>query len=142
MFIVFDLDGTLANNDHRTHLVDRTRGKPDWRAFFAACDQDTPHWHIIAVFHAMVAAGHTVEIWSGRSDEVRDKTERWLTDHGLSGVWLRMRSEGDYTPDEVLKCSWLDRFGRPDLVFDDRAKVVSMWRENGIPCCHVAEGNF
>ena len=47
MFIVFDLDGTLANTDHRAHFVDRTKGKPDWRAFYAACDADTPHHHVI-----------------------------------------------------------------------------------------------
>ena len=33
MFIVFDLDGTLANTDHRAHFVDRTKGKPDWRTY-------------------------------------------------------------------------------------------------------------
>jgi len=28
------------------------------------------------------------------------------------------------------------------MVFDDRDKVVNMWRENGIPCLQVAPGNF
>jgi hypothetical protein len=27
-------------------------------------------------------------------------------------------------------------------VFDDRDKVVNMWRENGLTCMQVAYGNF
>jgi hypothetical protein len=41
MFVVFDLDGTLALNEHRQHFVDRPVGQKDWRGFFAACDRDT-----------------------------------------------------------------------------------------------------
>jgi len=38
---------------------------------------------------------------------------------------------------------WLDECDmKPDLVFDDRASVVTMWRENGIACAQVAAGDF
>ncbi len=138
-FFVFDLDGTLANTDHRAHLV----AAKDWRGYFAACDLDPPHAHVIAVAHALINAGHRVEIWSGRSDEVRDKTEAWLAEHGLGGIPLRMRQAGDYTPDEVLKRQWLIDADRiPDMIFDDRAKVVRMWRAMGVPCAQVAPGEF
>ena len=142
MFVVFDLDGTLANTDHRKHLVSRENGnKPNWRAFYAACDLDPPHWHTINTLWALFQDGHRIEIWTGRSDEVRDKTEAWLAKHKLGAVPVRMRAEGDYTPDDVLKRSWLAD-GRPDLIFDDRTKVVDMWRAEGIPCFQVAPGNF
>lgn len=143
MFVVFDLDGTLANTDHRSHFLDRQASKKDWRGFFAACVDDTPHHHIIAVFHALSIAGHHIEIWSGRSSEVRAETEAWLSAHDMGHIPLRMRDEGDHTADEVLKRRWLleaDR--RPDLIFDDRAKVVAMWRAEGVPCCQVAPGDF
>lgn len=143
MFVVFDLDGTLANTGHRSHFLQRQGSKKDWRGFFAACDQDTLHHHIASVFHALKLAGHEIEIWSGRSDEVRDKTEAWLREHCLDGVRLRMREEGDYTADDELKMAWLAEASRkPDLMFDDRAKVVAMWRAKGIPCCQVAPGDF
>lgn len=138
MFVVFDLDGTLANTDHRQHLV----AAKDWRGFYAGCDKDPPHLHIVDTLTALAAGGHRVEIWSGRSDEVRDKTEAWLEAHGLSGVPLRMRKEHDYTADDVLKRSWLNPDDMPNLIFDDRAKVVAMWRAMGIPCCQVAPGDF
>ena len=143
MFVVFDLDGTLANTDHRAHYLQRQGSQKDWRAFFAACDRDEPHRHIVQVFHALKLAGHDIEIWSGRSDEVREKTEQWLRENCLDGVPLRMRAAGDYTADDVLKMEWLEQASRkPDLMFDDRAKVVAMWRAKDIPCCQVAPGDF
>ena len=29
-----------------------------------------------------------------------------------------------------------------DLAFDDRDRVVAMWREEGVPCFQVAPGDF
>lgn len=141
--IVFDLDGTLANTAHRAHFMEGPKKDRDWRAFYAACDQDTAHIHVLSVLWSLRRDGHHIEIWSGRSDEVRDKTVRWLLNCGLSGIPLRMREAGDYTPDDILKRRWLDEaVWKPDLIFDDRAKVVAMWREAGIPCFQVAPGDF
>jgi hypothetical protein len=85
---------------------------------------------------------HIVEIWSGRSDRVRRITEDWLHRYDMASSFLtRMRAEGDFTADELLKEQWLKE-RRPDLVFDDRDKVVAMWRRHGIPCFQVADGDF
>lgn len=49
-----------------------------------------------------------------------------------------MRAEGDSTPDVVLKRFWLSQAEvRPDLVYDDRQRVVDMWRAEGVPCFQV-----
>ncbi len=143
MFVVFDLDGTLALNEHRQHFVQRELGKKDWRSFFDACDGDTINWPIARVLQVLDATGNRVEIWSGRSGEVIDKTRRWLSEHGLGHIPFRGRDEGDHTPDHALKKSWLDAASqKPDLIFDDRASVVRMWREAGIVCVQVADGDF
>ncbi len=143
MFVVFDLDGTLALNDHRQHFVDRPVGEKDWNGFFEACDKDRPNWQIIRMLEVLTATGNHVEIWSGRSASVIEKTKAWLAEHGLSHIPLRCRPEKDHTSDTALKKQWLDEATiKPDLVFDDRASVVAMWRENGVACAQVAEGNF
>lgn len=143
MKVVFDLDGTLALNEHRQHFVERPVGEKDWRSFFAACDNDSPNYPIINVLLALWAMGHEVEIWSGRSAEVNDKTEKWLAENGLGMVPRRMRPEGDHTPDHDLKKAWLDESSqKPSLVFDDRDTVVAMWRANGVACAQVAPGPF
>lgn len=143
MKVIFDLDGTLALTDHRAHFLERPSGEKDWRGFYAACDKDEPCQPILRTLLAMWATGADVEIWSGRSKEVQEKTEAWLGIHGISFIPIKMREIGDHRPDTVLKAEWLDECSsRPALVFEDRASVVAMWRERGIVCCQVAPGEF
>ena len=77
---------------------------------------------------------------------------KWLANntsfmtHELDSV-LTMRHEGDYTADDLLKKQWIDRMlidDRMRLVaaFDDRARVVKMWRDSGVACFQVADGEF
>lgn len=142
MFIVFDLDGTLALNDHRQHFVDRPVGKKDWKSFFEACDGDLPNWPIVHLAIGL-AVFHEVEIWSGRSDDVDAKTTKWLNEIGLGGLRRLHRTADDRTSDVELKLGWLrESSRRPVLVFEDRDSVVAMWRAEGIVCCQVAPGAF
>lgn len=127
--------------------------KPNWPAFFAACVHDEPNAPVITVLHSLRYAAADIRIFSGRSDEVREETVTWLTTHTnlrpreLLGPMLRMRKQGDYTPDEVLKKQWFDELSTHDrmrlmCVFDDRDKVVKMWRDEGVACFQVAPGEF
>ncbi len=87
-------------------------------------------------------------------DTVREKTLTWLGRHvspcfkwAEESLTLRMRPAGDFTPDDQLKESWLHAMSPEDrarlvMVFDDRDRVVSMWRRNGVVCAQVAEGDF
>lgn len=141
MFVVFDLDGTLALTEHREHFL--TAGpKKDWRGFYAACGGDAPCHPLIETARGLILAGEKVEIWTGRSDEVAEQTRHWLLAQGLYGAPIRMRKAGDHRPDTDLKREWMEEFGRPDLVFEDRARMVAMWRSHGIVCCQVAPGEF
>lgn len=144
MFVVFDLDGTLAKIDHRVHHV--RGGSRNWKQFFAECVNDLPNEPAIEALKAHCDALHRVEIWSGRSDEVRQQTEDWLSDVGIDPFRLtRMRAAGDHSPDVDLKRSWLHSLHeseRPNLIYDDRRRVVDMWRDEGITCFQVAPGDF
>lgn len=141
MFVVFDLNGTLALTEHRAHFL-AGPGRKDWRAFYAACDLDEPCHPIIQTLIALDAAGHEVEIWSGRSDEMKDRTTAWLAEHGLALIPIRTRAASDHRADMVLKAEWLDEGRTPDLIFEDRASVVAMWRARGIVVCQVALWDF
>lgn len=139
--VVFDLDGTLANCNDRLHYLNRE--KKDWRGFYAACDTDRPYPNIVRVLQALWVTGAEVEIWTGRSGEVADKTALWLSENGMGMVPIRMREEGDHRPDTVIKEEWLNECdAKPTLVFEDRSSVVAMWRSHGVTCCQVAEGDF
>ena len=80
-------------------------------------------------------------------DTVEEQTVTWLWKHGVIWANLKMRPAGDYTPDDELKESWLHAMSPEDrarlvMVFDDRQRVVDMWRRNGVVCVQVAPGDF
>jgi AAA domain len=145
-FYVFDLDGTLADCGHRVHHV--TNGKHNWDAFFNECDKDKPIWGVIDVLKSLVQLSHDrVEIWSARSETVREKTVYWLLTYGINPELLkRMRPVGDFTKDTVLKKKWLEESRMagttPTVIFDDRQSVVDMWRANGVPCFQVTASEW
>jgi 2-hydroxy-3-keto-5-methylthiopentenyl-1-phosphate phosphatase len=37
--VICDIDGTIANNDHRQHFLE---GKKDWDGFFSSLSEDKP----------------------------------------------------------------------------------------------------
>lgn len=138
-FYVFDLDGTLADCSHRVHFLDAK----DWRGFFASVNRDAPIPHVIELLLTLHGAGQRIEIWSGRSDECRVETEAWLVRYGIPAIVpVIMRSAGDKRSDDEVKVEFLRGTDRPDIIFDDRARVVEMWRHEGIPCFQVAAGDF
>lgn len=139
MFIVFDLDGTLADLTHRKHFIDAK----DWRGFFANVHNDKPIRKVIETLRTLYFAGHEIEIWSGRSDECREATEAWLLNNGVPArVPVIMRTAGDHRPDDEVKAEFLRWSVEPDIIFDDRNRVVEMWRGRGITCFQVASGYF
>jgi len=147
MFVVFDLDGTLADCSHRIHMIgsgSEERDHPDWDAFYRACVHDKPTMPIINTLIAFRNGGARGEIWTGRSDLVHAETENWLQRHCIAPHLLKnMRPHGTHSSDAEMKRLWL--FGCddvPNLVFEDRQRVVDMWREEGIRCCQVAQGDF
>lgn len=138
---IFDLDGTLADCQHRVPLI------PDWDAFFAACDKDTPIWPVIRTARKLEL---NADIWvvSGRNEQAREQTLEWMADHNVPPTWLKfMRAHKDHRPDDEVKREWLHSLAAEDrerivAVFDDRDRVVNMWREEGLPCFQVAPGDF
>lgn len=141
---LFDIDGTLADCSHRLRHI--TRGEKDWRSFFAACGDDAPIPHIISLALNLWDADQQIIYVSGRSDECRDLTLAWLAKHGLPEAPLYMRKAGDHRDDDKVKAELLvaviaDGWA-PVMAFDDRDRVVKMWRDRGIPCAQVAAGDF
>lgn len=106
MIFIFDIDGTLANLNHRLHFIQD--GKQDWDSFFEACDKDIPIYPVLTTCQLLVDAGATILLVSGRSDAVRDKTVAWLNRRGVPFHGLYMRKAGDHRQDDVVKAELLE----------------------------------
>jgi phosphoserine phosphatase len=144
MLVVFDIDGTLANIEHR---LDYVRSKPkNWKAFDAGIPNDKVNEPVAEVFFTLVNAKHTVVLASGRNERSRQATEDWLRANDMIDYEkLYMRKADDFRSDDIVKLEILDEiiadYGRkPDMVFDDRPRVVRMWREAGIFVFNVYQG--
>lgn len=108
---------------------------------------DLPNHAVITAVRAMHAFGHHIVFCSGRTDDGREATERWLGRHvGVPYEALFMRRFGDTRRDAVVKAEIFEREIRHRWaitgVFDDRNQVVKMWRSLGLTVFQVAEGNF
>lgn len=143
MHIVFDLDGTLANIDHRLHHV-RGPGPKNWPEFHAACVQDVAITPMVQLFKSLDYQNHRISIWTGRPESHREETVDWLRLHNMHpSNGLFMRKAGDYRPDTEVKLEWYTAASmKPQLVFEDRTRMVELWRSLGVVCCQVAPGDF
>lgn len=138
---ICDLDGTLA--DH-TGL----RGHYE----YDKVSLDRPVWPVITVAQALATAFNFKPILvTGRMDNenVRRDTEIWVEENvgWTPGTYpLFMRTDGDYRPDDVVKREIYEEVIQDNytviVVLDDRNRVVNMWRDLGLTCLQVAEGDF
>ena len=145
--VIFDLDGTLALIDDRRDLSTKDNGKFDWDVFFNPdnISLDLPNQPVIDMANLLHKQGFRIFILSGRSDVTHQATVNWLNDNGVWWDHLVMRPQNHlYLPDNDLKQMWLDSIGVDNvaMVFDDRQQVVDMWRQNGLTCFQVADGDF
>lgn len=132
--IICDLDGTLAQMNGRSPF--------DWDKV----DTDTVNITIKNMISGYRKLGIPTIIVSGRDSVCRAKTEKWLADNGIQYMYLFMRPEGDNRKDSIVKQEIYEKYiyGKANVLFvlDDRDQVVEMWRDQGLACLQVNDGNF
>jgi hypothetical protein len=144
MLVVFDIDGTVAEIGHRLHWI-QTHPK-NWGAFYAGISSDREITPVATLARNLYSSGHKLVFCTGRDEKHRQATLTWLAVHGLEHHGLYMRPDNDRRPDNEVKLGLINKImsehGLPDLVFEDRARNVAMFRSLGLICLQVAEGNF
>lgn len=141
--VIVDIDGTLTKVGARVECLQKT--PPDWDSFYARCGEDEPVERI-ADLVADLYSCYRVILCSGRRESCRADTLRWLDRHEIPFNQLLLRPNGDHRHDteikpELLKeaCIPLDEIA---FVLEDRNSMVKKWRELGLICLQVAEGDF
>lgn len=173
--IIFDLCGCLAENqyiknfiyfegtwkwleDEQIYLHEsgiKRKNIHDWQAFYESTSEDKPIIPVIELWNQQISLGcmDIHQIWTGRCESLRDKTEVWLDKHLLcfNKNQLKMRPIGDNTPRYLLKEKWLKEhvdsmwpelepaqdkeYRRKDpieFVFDSDPESIKMWKLKGI----------
>jgi predicted kinase len=140
--VLCDIDGTIANIDHRLHFVKGE--KKDWGTFFRNMIFDTAIQDVRQMLVGHQTDGKTIIFMSGRPDSYVRETTDWLASYSLPHYTVIMRSASDHRPDEVVKPEMLKKHF-PDLsvihcVYDDRPRVLRVWQELGLNVVDVGHG--
>ena len=148
--IIVDIDGTIADNSHRVHHINsKQKNIPkNWTLYLNEIKNDTTHDDIIFILTSLKDAGAKLVLCTGRNEDEREDTWRWLEKHNIMHLFdkLYMRAVNDYRSDDVIKLELLDQIRKdgydPRIVFEDRTRVVNMWRKEGLRCLQVQPGDF
>ena len=162
MLYVFDLDMTLADNSLRVkkYLVDPE--KKDYDGYYGhGVRDDKPIMPMMNLFEQLINGYDEVQVWTSRRETSFADTEWWFRQYidipgfellrgddmytnNVFNIGFKMRphpSRGTKLPDYELKKQWL-ALRKPDLVFDDRQRVVDMYRSHGVIVCQPSPGDF
>ena len=90
--------------------------------------------------------GYEIIIVSAREEKFQSLTEVWLNKYSIPYDHIFLRSDNDYRADDIIKREIYEQKIKSnwdiEVVLDDRNRVVKMWREIGLSCLQVNEGNF
>ena len=136
--VICDIDGTVSLRNGRSPYD------------YSKVKEDTFDPRMRAVLMKFINNHIPILFVSGREDigDCRKNTEEWIKENLVGSYkWkLIMREKGDHRGDEIVKKEIYDNQIKPiyDVicVFDDRDKVVKMWRDEGLLCCQVYYGDF
>ena len=163
---VFDIDGTLLDISHRLHHI--KAGNKNWAVFRAealTALTEVPRMEVINLL-VVLSDWHNIVFVTGRVESEAAFTfgpgsplYKTIKDHfnGITYDWwdcpttglfrasMRyMRKEGDYRHDDIIKAEMLAQIKadgyHPVMAFDDRPRVIRMWREHGVPVTDVGPG--
>lgn len=146
-WVIFDLDGTLCDTDHRIHHAKAKR----WDAFHAGLLQDRPRRAESILLWALRGNANVdgIALITGRPERYRQQTVQWLGQNDLlQGVdMLLMRPDADFRPATTFKREMYQKYFVAEnrevlFVVEDRDKVVDMWRSLGLTCFHCAPGGY
>ncbi len=134
--VVVDVDGTLALNHHRSPY-------------------DTSQYHTDVLEHRLARLvsdlttarePYQVVVLTGRDEEHRAVLYDWFEEHKVYWDECHMRPRGDSRRDNVVKLELFDKHVRHRYnvisAFDDRDRVVRLWRRLGLLTNQVAFGDF
>lgn len=135
--ILVDIDGTIAK-------MSPERSPYEWHKV----GLDTPIDGVIDIIQPILSDGFIDAIFvSGRDGSCENETREWLNKNGFNGRELFMRKAGDMRSDEIVKegLYYEHIHGKYNVigVFDDRQRVVDMWRKKlGLTVFQVNYGDF
>ena len=143
---MFDLDGVLANADHRQHLLQPKPGqRKNWKRFFEQAGDDLLIEEVAALTVLLDDSLLRV-LLTARPTTIKQLTVDWLGRHSIRWDVLVMRRDGDYAPSPEAKRHAVRQLREHGfqllLAFDDDRRNVEMFHDEGIRCLYIHSGYY
>jgi len=131
--IVCDIDGTIANCEHRLQYIDKKNKKKDWTKFYDLVGFDKPIDKMIKIINMMrIKMGYRVYLVTSRNQSCEEKTRAWLRKHKVKFDYLFMRKSSDNRKSSIVKTELIEPIkDRIFCIFEDDCDVVKTFREAG-----------
>ena len=135
--ILCDIDGTVANNDHRQHFLE---GKKDWDGFFSELINDDPIYPIINKVNDEYLAGKEIIFLTGRPERYKYSTLLWLKEYFSFEPLLLMREDNDLrtkvdTKKQIFNSNL--NIEKIDYILENDEDLIEMWSEMGLSVVNI-----
>lgn len=137
--ILCDIDGTVANNDHRQHFLE---GKKDWDGFFSELINDLPINSIIKMLNTEVRKGNEVIFITGRPERYKYSTNLWLKENFSFDYDLFMRKDRDQRNKLIIKKEIFNEYCKNlniILCIDNDEELLKQWEELGLKVLNASD---
>jgi len=152
MYIVTDIDGTIAGTSKRIHYLNES--PKNFKKFYEEMSNSEEILPVVSILRTMYNCCTCINrlcFCTGRPEAYREKTREWLeycfgNIGSLERNPLLMRKTGDKRPDHIIKLELLKEAGITPkntlCIFEDRSRVVKAYRNAGFNVMQVAEGDY
>jgi acid phosphatase class B len=131
--ILCDIDGTIANNDHRQHFLE---GQKDWEGFFLAMLDDVPIQLVIDEIIQHQLKGKKIIFLTGRPERYREQTEKWLKEYFNFPLKVLMRKDNDLRHKVIAKQEILEKnkvsHHQIFMVYENDEELISFWKQKEV----------
>ena len=132
--MIVDIDNTIANIDHRLKYIINKDGsdrkKKDWDNFFKGMINDKERTEVTYIINSIWNFFHIVFV-TGRPEKHRPVTEAWIEKvfGEFPSRYIYMRPDGDRRDDDIVKKELTKDLKDVAYIFEDRPRVIRMYRE-------------
>ena len=139
IYCFIDLEGTLANTDHRQTLLQAK----EYDAYEQAAPDDEPNEDVADLIDLLHMNNRQVIILTTRKEKYRAQTEAWLMKHKIAAQALVMRQEDEWAPEAQMKAARIKLFAETDgeeeelgFILDDNLQVCELLKMEGYRVWH------
>ena len=146
--VIVDIDGTISKVGERLRYLNQE--PKDWDSFYNDCFEDEPIIEMVDLVYDLYLQRYQLVFCTGRRESCREKTINWFNKYFEPEIAkhskLLMRPNKDHRHDSEIKPELLKNAGIEldsiAFVLEDRNSMVKKWRELGLICLQVADGDF